>query len=405
MPEKSNINNNILSGLKVLDLTQFLAGPYGTQILGDLGATIIKVEPPGRGDQSRRLAEHSYKGESAYYLSINRNKYGIGLNVKSERGYKILLELVKKVDVVIDNFRPGVMERLGLSYERLKEVNPGVIYCGITGFGKNGPYKERPAYDMIVQAISGGMSMTGEEGGRPVRAGLPIGDVCAGMYAVMAILAALYERSKSGLGQEIDISMLDVQVAMLCYQGVYHLLSGYVPGAQGRGHVSIPTYRAFETMDGQELVIAANTEAMWAGLCRVLNLEHLIDDPRFKTLGDRLKNKLELWPLLEGAFKQKNRDEWLNKLLVAGIPSAPINTVKQALADPQVLEREMVINVNHSLGGKVKLLGNPIKFSRTPANIFKSPPVKGEHTDEILREYLGYDSKTLSDLRNMDVIE
>ncbi len=393
-----------LQGLVVLDLTNFLAGPYATLIMGDLGANIIKIESMD-GDDSRKVPPHSYKKEGAYHLATNRNKKSIVLNLKTSKGWEIFLEMVKKADIVIDNFRVGVIERLQIDYEHLKEVNPRIICCSISGFGKNGPYKDRPAYDMIVQALSGGMSMTGEEGGRPVRSGIPIGDLCAGMFAVIAILSCVHERSISGKGQEIDVSMLDSQISMLCYQAIYYLLAGVVAGPQGAGHVSIPTYRSFPTKNGIDILITANTEKMWQSLCSVLDMEELINDPLFETNKDRLQNKEKLIPLLEERFSYKTCEEWMELLVKGGVPAAPVNTIDKALADPQVLARNMVVDVEHSLGGKIKLLGNPIKLKRTPAETFISPPLHGQHTHEVLRDFLKLDDHKIIALEEEGVVK
>jgi CoA:oxalate CoA-transferase len=373
-----------LEGIRVIDLSMFLAGPYCTQQLADLGAEIIKIEPR-QGDSTRALPPHFHQGESLYYISTNRSKKGISLDLQSPEGRQILHRLVATADVVIDNFRPGVMKKLEADYETLAQINPKIICCSISGFGQDGPYALRPAYDMIVQALSGGMSITGEPGGRPVRAGIPIGDICAGLHAVIGIQAALHERARSGQGQFIDISMLDVQVAMLSYQGVYHLFSGEVPGGQGRGHASIPTYASFQSEDKLDVLICANTEKMWVSLCEVLELTDLASDARFLTNELRHQHRSELEPLLNQAFAKRARADWLERLNAHGVPCAPVNTIEEALADPQVRHRNMVNKLAHTLGGEVEVLGNPIKMSRSPSATVRSPPLFGQHTDEVLR--------------------
>jgi crotonobetainyl-CoA:carnitine CoA-transferase CaiB-like acyl-CoA transferase len=372
----------------ILDLTHFLAGPYGTQILGDLGARIIKIEPP-EGDSTRHFPPHFVKGQSAYFLSVNRNKESVVIDLKQPAGRDLLLRMVARADVVMESFRPGVMARLGLDYEKLAEVNPGIVLCSITGFGQDGPYSQRPAYDIIVQALSGGMSLTGEPDGRPVRAGIPLGDLAAGMSGVIASLAALAERAVSGKGQHIDISMLDCQISMLVYQGVYHLVSGEVPGPQGRGHASIPTYRSFTCSDGVDIVVAANTEKMWQALCQALGLGSLADEPRFRTNAERFEHREDLWARLEPAFRQRTADAWLPVLYEVGIPAAPVNGLDRALRDPQVLHRRMVTSLRDADGVELQVLGNPIKLSRSESEAYRWPPDLGEHTRSVLEEFVG----------------
>ncbi|MBI2998396.1 MAG: CoA transferase [Deltaproteobacteria bacterium] len=368
-----------LRGVRLLDLTQFLAGPFCTQILADLGAEIIKIEPQA-GDPSRALPPYFYKGEGAYFLAINRSKRSVVLDLATEGGRNVFYDLVRRADVVVEAYRPGVVQKLGVDYETLKAINPRIVYCSISGFGQDGPYATRPAYDMIVQALSGAMSLTGEIGGRPVRSGTPIGDLNAGQFAVTAILAALWERERSGTGQFIDVAMLDVQVAMLCYLAQYYLISGDVPGLQGRGHMSIPTYNAFRARDGRDVLICANTERMWQQLCQALEMAELANDPRFETNERRHANRAELEPILERAFALHDSGDLLARFHEHGIPSAPVNSVAEALADPQVVHRQMVREVPHTLGGAIRMLGNPIKFSRSREGDFTSPSTLGQHT-------------------------
>jgi CoA:oxalate CoA-transferase len=384
-----SLSESPLHGLRILDLSQFLAGPFCTQILADLGAEIIKVEPRA-GDPTRALPPYFYKGESAYFMAVNRNKRSVVLDLSTEAGRLVFYDLVRRADVVLEAFRPGVTKKLGVDYETLKSINTRLVYCSISGFGQDGPYATRPAYDMIVQALSGAMSLTGEVGGRPVRSGTPIGDLNAGQCAATAILAALWERERSGAGQAIDVSMLDVQVAMLSYLGEYHLISGDVPGRQGRGHMSIPTYNAFRSRDGRDVLICANTERMWQELCAALEIPELAQDPRFATNERRHANRAELEPMLERAFAALDCAELLARFHAHGIPSAPVNSVAEALADTQVVHRRMVRDVSHVLGGTIRVLGNPIKFSRSREDEFTSPPTLGQHTEEVLREVLAY---------------
>ena len=377
-----------LSGIQVLDLTQFLAGPFSTQILADLGATVMKLEAPS-GDWSRTLPPHFVGSESCYYLSINRNKKGVVIDMKTPEGLELVKRLADKCDILMENFRPGVLNRLGLDFDDLKQRNPGLIWASISGFGQDGPYRDRPAYDMIVQAMSGGMSLTGEPGRAAVRAGIPLGDLSAGMYAAIGTLAALEERKQTGRGKFIDISMLDCQVAMLTYQAAYYLHSGDVPGRQGSGHESIPTYRSFAAANGTGLVITANTERMWKGLCEVLGCVELTEDPRFVTNDDRFQNREALWPILEDAFQKREAKQWVPLLLDAGVPVGEVNTVADALDDPQVRHRNMVIELENDQGDRARVAGNPIKFRDVDEAPHRYPPALGADTRAALCEVLG----------------
>lgn len=386
-----------LAGLRVLDLTQFLAGPYATMIFADLGAEVVKLEAPV-GDWSRVLPPHFVGDDSAYYLSINRNKKSIVVDMKSPDGLEIVKKLADESDILVENFRPGVLDRLGLTYEVLSERNPGLIWASISGFGQTGADRDRPAYDMIVQAISGGMSMTGEPGRSAVRSGIPLGDLSAGMYAVIGALAALEERRRSGKGQFIDVSMLDCQVSMLCYQAGYYLHSGKNPGRQGWGHDSIPTYRGFNCANGTSLVITANTERMWQGLCDVLGIPDMKEDSRFILNEDRYANREELWPILEGAFMQHPAEYWVPRLLEAAIPVGEINNLEKALSNPQILARDMVLGLSNEDGAEIRVAGNPVKMSRTPKEAHSYPPKLGGQTAEILGDVLGADDAEIARL-------
>ncbi|WP_069267266.1 CaiB/BaiF CoA transferase family protein [Paraburkholderia nodosa] len=392
-----------LSGVRVLDLTQFLSGPFGTQILGDLGAEIIKVEPPA-GELSRGVPPHFVEGDSAYYLAVNRNKKSVVIDLKTERGAELVRELAAHSDVLVENNRPGVMERLGLGQAALRARSPRLVYCSISGFGQTGPDRDLPAYDMIVQAMSGGMSLTGEPGRAPVRAGIPIGDLAAGMYGVMGVLAALVERQTTGEGRFVDVSMLDAQIAMLCYQGAYYLLSGEVPEPQGRGHDSIPTYRSFECGDGVSLVVTANTERMWADLCKAVGLPHLVHDPRFKDPDERLANKAALWEILEARFRSESAQSWLDLLNSASIPAALVKTVDKALNASQVAHRDMLVELRSGAGSHVRVPGNPIKLDTSGPVDASYPPHLGEHTNVVLGEYVGLDTDELRTLQNQGVV-
>jgi CoA:oxalate CoA-transferase len=393
----------LLTGVTVLDLTQFLAGPYGGQIFGDLGARVIKVEPPS-GELTRHLPPHFFKGDSAYYLSVNRNKESIALDLKAEQGRELLRELVKKCDIVLESFRPGVAARLSLGYKQLQAVNQRIIVCSLSGFGQDGPYRDRPAYDIIVQALSGGMSLTGPEGGEPVRAGVPIGDLCAGMFAVISTLAALHRMRATGEGCYIDISMLDCQVSMLSYQAAYYLMSGEIPGPQGKRHRSIPTYRAFKCSDGVEIVVAANTEQMWRGLCEAVGAPLLISDSRFLTNENRLANRAALDSHLEGAFGARTSIDIMAELIRLEVPAGTINTLDQVMEDPQVRARGMVLEIADESGSTIRVVGNPVKISNMPRNEPRFPPRLGQDTRTILRELAGLTDAAVSELERKGVV-
>jgi crotonobetainyl-CoA:carnitine CoA-transferase CaiB-like acyl-CoA transferase len=400
---KGNNSAKPLKGITVIDLTMYISGPFATQILGDLGAEIIKVEPPG-GDPTRQFAPYFHNNDSMYFMGVNRSKKSVVINLKSEAGLKLLYTMVQKADVVMDNFRPGVTRRLKVDYQRLKEINPAVICCSITGFGLEGTGVDRPAFDMIVQALSGLMSLTGEQGGRPVRAGVPIADLGAGLYAAIAVSAALAERLSKGTGQQIDISMFDCMLTLLNYLGNYYLFSGEVPGLQGRGHVANPTYNTFRTKDGSDLVVTALTEEMWRNLAQTLGLGELADDPRFATNKERLKNSAILVPLLEESFLRRTSGEWLQKLQAAGVPCAPVNSVDKAFDEALVGERDMVIELEHGGGGIVKLLGNPIKMPNSGAD-YLPPPMLGQGTCSILRQYCGLSDSEINLLVSKGVVQ
>ncbi len=385
-----------LSHLRILDLTQFLSGPFGTQILGDLGAEVIKIEAPA-GDMTRRLPPHFVADDSAYYLSINRNKHSVAIDMKSQRGQTIVRDLALASDVVLENYRPGVLAKLGLDYETIAAEKPSIVWASISGFGQDGPYRDRPAYDMIVQALSGGMSLTGEVEGQPVRSGIPIGDLAAGLYADIAILAALASVQRTGRGECIDVAMLDCQVAMLVYQAAYYLASNEAPKRQGTGHDSIPTYRSFTCKGDTYLVITANTERMWQQLCTALGRKELASDERFTDNAARYTNRYELWPILEAAFLERDATQWADRLVAAEVPAAVVNTLDRALNDEQVLHRQMVLDLAGGSGERVKVAGNPIKFlGRDDYHTY--PPRLGESAREILTRILGLSTADIDDL-------
>jgi len=377
-----------LEGLRVLDLTRVLVGPYATMILADLGADVIKLEMPVTGDDSRAYPPH-INGESAYFMSLNRNKRSMTLNLKSDKGKEIFLDLIRKVDVVIENFRPGTMERLGLGYEVLKIENPRLIYAAASGFGHTGPYSRRPAYDAVVQAMGGIMSITGQPGGPPTRVGSSIGDITAGLFTTIGILASLAYREESGAGQKVDVSMLDSQVAILENAIARYTAVDEVPEPIGNRHPAITPFEPFDTEDGQ-LMIAVGNDALWSKFCNVIEREELRDDPRFNSNPLRTANHHELRPLLATTLCEKTTDEWRHVFDKSGIPNGPINSIDQVVNDPQVIAREMIVEVEHPVAGKTILPGIPIKLSETPGTIREPAPLLGEHTAEILMDLLGY---------------
>jgi CoA:oxalate CoA-transferase len=386
-----------LRGIRILDLTQFLSGPFATQILADLGADIIKLEPP-QGDPIRAVPPHFVGDTSVYFLCINRNKRTVAVDMKVPEGRELVKRLALSSDIVMENFRPGVLERLGFSADALRKEKPSLIWCSISGFGQDGPYRNKPAYDMIVQALSGGMSLTGETEGAAVRAGIPIADLGAGLYSAIAVLAALNRRHATGKGETIDISMLDCQAAMLCYQAAYYMHSGVVPGRQGRGHESIPTYRSFACKDGVAVVITANTERMWQGLARVLKREDLLADPRFATNKDRLVHREALWPILNEAFRTRNADEWLPLLEAEEIPVGVVNTLDRVVSDPQICHRDMVLSLENADGTRSRVMGNPIKFKDADREDDIYPRDLGADTAAVLSEVLDLSGKEIGDL-------
>lgn len=392
-----------LAGVRVLDFTQFLSGPYGVQMLGDLGAEIIKVESPA-GDLSRTVPPHFIRGDSAYFHTINRNKKSIVVDLKNENAPELVRSLMDQCDIVMENFRPGVLSRLGIDREVEMERRPELIWASISGFGQTGPLRDLTAYDMIVQALSGTMSLTGERGGAPVRTGLPIGDLAAGLHAVVGVLAALNRRTHEGVGDYVDISMLDCLVSMVDYQATYYLESGEVPGAQGSGHDSIPTYRMFEAGDGRSIVTTANTERMWQAMARVLGHPELIDDPRFVLNPDRLRNKEALWEIIEPAFLTRPADEWVELFNEASIPVGTVNDLAAALNQPQVAARNMVVSLSGDDGSTVRTVGNPIKLASLPEDQNSFPPALGQDGPTILHTLLGLDETQVDALLQNGVV-
>jgi crotonobetainyl-CoA:carnitine CoA-transferase CaiB-like acyl-CoA transferase len=393
----------ILRGVRILDLSQYIAGPYGTLILGDLGAEIIKIENPEGGDLARNLRQFTHKDESAYYLSFNRNKKSLTLNFRNPRATEIFYELVKVSDVVYDNFRSGMLEKFKIDYESLRKINPKIVSCSVTGFGSDSPYKDRPALDLLIQAYSGVMSFTGEPGRPPVRLGIPMGDLNGAMFAAMAVLGALYYRQVTGKGQRLDIGMLDGLISLMTYRAQYYLLDREIPQPVGSGHVSAVPIRAFVARDGKYITIEAAQDKFFQNLCQVMGIEEVAKDPRFNSVGARLKHREALFEILEKKFLEKDRDEWVDLLIKGDVPVGPVNDVAQALSDPSVLARDMVVSVNH-LGEEIKMVGNPIKMSEMGEAVFSGAPTLGQHTDQILSDTLGYSKDQISNLKKEKVI-
>lgn len=385
-----------LEGVVVLDLSRVLAAPYTGMILADMGADVLKIERPGKGDDSRQYSPFK-NGESVYYMSLNRGKRSMTLNMKTEEGKEILKELVKKADVLVENFRGGTMEKLGLGYDVLKEINPRLIYSACTGFGMTGPYKHDPAYDVIVQGMGGIMSITGMPGGEPTKCGVSIGDITAGIFSAVGVMIALYNREKTGKGQLVDVSMLDCQVAILENAIARYLDSGVSPKPIGNRHASITPFQALKTSDGW-VIIAVGNDTLWQKFCDLIERPDLKADERFTTNPLRTQNVDVLSAELTKTFETKTMDEWLHILKEGGIPVGPINDVARVVRDPAIIERDMIVTTQHPVAGEVKMAGVPIKLSDTPGGVAGPAPVLGQHTREILKQYLGYDDAYIDHL-------
>lgn len=403
-----------LAGLVVLDLSRILAGPTCTQILGDLGAEVIKIERPGRGDDTRgwgppflKDADGNETAESAYYLSSNRNKASVAIDLASEEGQKLIADLAAKSDILVENFKVGDLKRRGLDYDTLKVRNPGLIYCSITGFGQTGPYAHRAGYDFLIQGMGGIMSLTGfpdEEGGTETKCGVGIADVMCGMYATVAILAALNHRNSTGVGQYVDISLLDAQVSWLINQGVAYLTSGKVPGRLGNGHPTIVPYETFPASD-RSFILAVGNDSQFRKFCAVAGAAGLAEDPRFARNADRVRNRTELIPILRRLTMERTAAEWIAELETAGVPCGPVNDLEQVFADPQVLARKMRITLPHPSSGTVDLIGSPINLEKTPVSYRAAPPLVGADTADVLTRHLGLATETLEDLAGRGILD
>jgi len=404
----------ILEGIRVLDLTRVLAGPWATQNLADMGAEVIKIERPGQGDDTRRWGppfvrdrEGRDTPDAAYFMAANRGKKSVTLDIAAAEGQALARRLAEASDVVVENFKVGDLARYGLDYARLRQGHEGLVYCSITGFGQDGPYRDRPGYDFMIQGLGGLMSVTGERddlpGGGPQKVGVAVADLFTGMYATSAIVAALFHRERTGEGQHIDLALLDAQVAMLANLSAAYLASGRVPGRMGNAHQAIVPYQVFRAADGF-LIVAVGNDGQFARFCEVAGLEALATDPRYATNPARVAHRDELVAVIAGRLATRPAAEWLAALEAAQVPCGPINDLAQVFADPQVLHRGMVATLPHAAAGEVRVVANPVRFSATPARSERAPPRLGEHTDEVLGGLLGLPATALEDLRARRVI-
>jgi len=393
-----------LENLTVIDMTQVMAGPFCCQLLGDLGANVIKVEPVGRGDATREATGHRLPhGESAAFLAVNRNKRSIAINLRTPDGLDAFRRLAVTADVVVESFRPGVATRLGVDYASLAAANPRLVYASISGFGQTGPYATRPGYDLIAQAMSGIMSVTGDPDGAPTKSGIPVADLSAGLLCAVGILSACLARTVTGRGQAVDTSLYDAALAMSVWETAELWATGTAPARLGSAHRVNAPYEAFPTRDGH-LTIGANNDRLWARLCATLDRPDLLADGRFATNGDRVRNRAALAGELAHTLSTKDTEEWVNLLLDAGVPAGPIRDYQESCADPHTLAREMVVELDHPVEGRVKTLGIPVKLSETAGTIRRGPPGLGEHTDEILRA-AGYTDADIAALRTDGAVE
>ncbi len=391
-----------LDGIRVIDLSRVIAGPWCGALLSDLGADVIKVEDTGTGDESRTWSPHK-DGEAAAYLLFNRNKRGMALDLKAPEGVEVVKALVRDADVLIENFRTGTMEGFGLGYEVLAAINPRLIYCSISAFGRTGPRKDSPGYEALMQAFSGIMSITGEPDGQPVRAGVSFLDLSTGILCALGVCSALIHRQQTGLGQRVDGSLLETAVSLLAFHAEGYLLSGIVPKALGSSHPSLSPYRNFKCRDGQWIFIAAANDRFWQKLARALSLDALAADPRFAANQQRAKNRGELEAILERVIGERDREELLKLLAEADVPAAPVNTVDQVMSDPQTIERGIVQRVTHPRLGEIPVVGMPLKFSRMRPGVRRAAPFRGQHTDEILAA-CGFSSARIRELRDKKVV-
>jgi crotonobetainyl-CoA:carnitine CoA-transferase CaiB-like acyl-CoA transferase len=392
-----------LQGIRVLDFTRVLAGPAAALALADLGAEVLKVEPPDSGDDTRLFPPFRQE-VSHYFLSVNRGKKSIVIDLKSEAGVALAKSLAAKSDILIENFRPGVMDRLGLGYEILAAENPRLIYCAISGFGLNGPLRDRPSFDIVLQALSGALSVNGEPGGAPTKLGIPLGDLVGGINGPIGILAALHERSVTGRGRLVDVSLLDGMIGMLGYLAQLAFFTGADPQPQGSQHPNLVPYGSFPAQDGS-IIIACLTNSFWGRICQALEMQALSSDPRFDTIEKRRDNRAQVNEMISAFTRRKTVAELVELLTRHEVPHAPILGIKDALAQPQAAAREMVVETEHPVLGKVPIVNRPIKFPGDRQPVPAAPPVLGQHTDDILREVLGLDAARIAELRAAKVVE
>lgn len=392
-----------LGEMRVLELTQVMAGPFCCQLLGDMGADVVKVEPPGSGDQTRRAMGFTMKGEdTAAFLAVNRNKRSVALDLKDDAHRRVFHRLVATADVVVENYRPGVTAKLGVDYATLKEINPRLIYASISGFGQTGPYAMRPGYDLIAQGLSGVMSVTGQPGGEPVKSGIPVSDLSAGLFCAVGILSAYIARGRTGLGQLIDTSLFEGALALSIWETAELWATGRVPQALGSAHRLTAPYQALRTRDGY-ITVGGNNQRLWGRLCAAIGREELVQDPRFAGNDQRMANREALEAELEAVLAERSTDEWVEALLAVGVPVGPIHDYKQVFEDPHTQAREMMVEMEHPVEGTVRGLGIPVKLSETPGTIRRAAPLLGEHTEEVLAE-AGLSAREIAALRERTVV-
>jgi crotonobetainyl-CoA:carnitine CoA-transferase CaiB-like acyl-CoA transferase len=392
-----------LEGVRVLDLTRALAGPYCTLMLADYGADVIKIEVPGKGDDTRAWGPPYIHDESAYFLSINRNKRSLTLNLKEPKAREIFMKLARDADVIVENYTPGVVHRLGIDYDSVKAVKPDIVYCSISGFGQTGPYRELPAYDQMMQGVGGIMSLTGDPDGPPMKVGIAITDIGAGMLGAYAVMTALFHRARTGQGQYLDVSMLDLQVSWLTYQAGAYFAAGSPPPRVGAAHPNLVPYQAFKCSDGKYVNVAVGNDRFWLRFCDALGRPDLAQDPAYAQNKDRVRQRAKLVGILEQEFKKRPVKHWVRVLEKGGVPCGPINDMADVFSNPQVLERKMLEELDHPTAGRIKQTGISIKFSDTPGEIKSPPPVLGQHNEEILAS-LGYSKDDVKSLKQSGIL-